>query len=353
MDSGPEVDKSYILSQPDCVIPFEDGLAERYVVVDVRASKEFLEGTYPGAINIPIFDDEERALVGTIYRYGGRDQAVDTGFQLVQSRLSELVEYFEKYRGQPLAVFCARGGMRSRSVVNLLIKFGFTAWQLEGGYRSYRHSVQLILEGFRPRLIVLHGHTGTGKTRILQRLRNMIDLEDLAQHQSSLFGGLNRKPRSQKSFDSCLCSMIPLFGEEPYFIEGESRKMGNIYLPAGLAEAMHSGHLVFISCALDKRVERIVEDYPIQDDETLGKVRTILQKLRPRLGGRVVEHLCRLLENGDLHELVRILLVDYYDKRYDNSFAGYQFDLEINSDDIDTAADRLTEYRNSLLKEKW
>ena len=348
MNSEPEVDKSYILSRPGLVIPFEEGLTGRYVVVDVRSAKDFLEGTYPGAVNIPIFDDEQRALVGTIYRHGGHDQAVETGFQLVQSRLSELVECFEKYRGEHLAVFCARGGMRSRSVVNLLNKLGFTAWQLEGGYKSYRHLVQQTLENFKPRLIVLHGHTGTGKTRILQRLENGIDLEDLAQHQSSLFGGLNRKPRNQKGFDSCLCSMIPFFGEEPYFIEGESRKMGNIYLPAGLAEAMHNGHLVFISCALEKRVERIVEDYPIRDEETRGKIRAILRKLRPRLGGKVVDHLCRLLEVGDLHELVRILLADYYDKRYDNCFADYRFDLEINSDDIDSAAARLTEYRRSL-----
>ena len=128
--------------------------------------------------------------------------------------------------------------------------------------------------------------------------------------------------------------------------------MGNIYLPAGLADAMHSGHLVFISCALEKRVERIVEDYPIRDDETRGKIRAILQKLRPRLGGKVVDRLGYLLEVGDLQELVRILLVDYYDKRYDNCFAAYRFDLEINSDDIDRAAARLAEYRSLLLEKE-
>lgn len=350
MENETGVKKSDILSPPGCVLSFEEGLAEKYVVVDVRSSKEFLEGSVPDAVNIPLFDDGERELVGTIYKHGGRDQAIDTGFHLAQAKLSELIAHFERFRGENMGIFCARGGMRSRSVVNLLTKSGFKAYQLEGGYKRYRQMVQRQLGTFRPSLIVLHGHTGTGKTRILQRLQNMIDLEDLAQHQSSLFGGLNRQPRSQKSFDSCLSSMIPFFGEEPYFIEGESRKMGNIYLPARLAEAMSNGHLVLVSCDLEKRIERIVEDYPIHDEETRSKVYSILQQLRPRLGGSRVERLCRLLEGGELAELVRVLLVDYYDKRYDNSLNTHRFDLQINSDNIDAATAELSEYRRSILQ---
>ncbi len=338
-----------LLDHSTRVLSFKEDLAKLAVIIDVRSEKEFVAGSVPGSVNIPIFDDEERKLVGTIYRHGGQDKAIDTGFDLVTARLQEFLENFAPWQGGEVGILCARGGMRSRSVTNLLNEHGFTAWQLAGGYKEYRKLVVARLESFQPRLIVLHGLTGTGKTRLLQHLDHAIDLEDLAQHQSSLFGGLNRQPRSQKNFDSQLFNLIDELVEPPWFIEGESRKMGNIYLPKGLAEAMDRGQLVYVTSSLENRIARIVADYPVENVETMEAVRTILHKLSRHLGSKTVQTLCELLEKGELHELVRILLVEYYDKRYNNNLETYSYSLQVNSDDIHAAAALLEDFREHCL----
>ena len=341
--------RSAILDQPARILPFSEVLAGGYRVIDVRAPKEFADGSLPGAVNIPIFDNDERCLVGTIYREGGRDFAIDTGFDLIEPRLVAFVEGFMPYRADKLAIFCARGGMRSRSVVNLLAQHGFMAVQLAGGYKQYRQELIALLEEYAPRCIVLHGLTGTGKTRLLDRLQPTIDLEDLAQHQSSLFGGLNRQPRSQKWFDAYFHQLIPTLGEEPYFIEGESRQLGNIYLPGGIARAMKGGKLVMVTASLATRVARIVEDYPIEDEATVRQVEGILKSLKRKVGSDLVMTMCDYLHQGRLAELVETLLVEYYDKRYSNCFDQYSFDMTISSEDLEEAAQTLAGYRDELI----
>lgn len=337
-----------ILGDASDRLSFEEAIASDYSIIDVRSPKEFAEGSLPAAINIPVFDNEERKLVGTVYRYGGRDQAVDTGFELVTSRLEQLLAKLEGYRQDKLAVFCARGGMRSRSVVNLLKLQGYSAVQIEGGYKAYRRMVLGTLESYNADCIVLHGLTGTGKTRILQHLDNVIDLEDLAQHQSSLFGALNRSPRTQKTFDSFLFAQIVRLAPGPVFVEGESRKMGGVFLPKGLADSMKRGHHVLVTASLATRVSRILEDYPVQDRQTVVKVERILNSLRRKLGSGLVESMIAHLHQGNLAELVRLLLTEYYDKRYSNSMSRNRFELELSSEDIEAAAERLIEYRDKL-----
>ncbi len=350
------MDEEYGMSQNDILgaspktLSFTEVLTSDCVSIDVRSPKEFLEGSLPGAINIPVFDNEERELVGTIYRFGGRDEAIDTGFDLVTSRLSTLLAELEPYRGERIAVFCARGGMRSRSVVNLLNLKGYDAIQVEGGYKAYRQLVLKELELYSAECIVLHGLTGTGKTRILQYLDNVIDLEDLAQHQSSLFGGLNRSPRTQKSFDSYLFAKIVTLDKGPVFVEGESRKMGGVFLPKGVADSMKRGHHVLVTASVETRVSRILEDYPVEDEQTVEKIEAILNSMRRKLGHGLVDRMIVLLSHGNLAELVRLLLVEYYDKRYGNSMARNMFELELSSEDIPLTAEKLLNYRNSLLR---
>jgi len=349
MKEHDRLSRSAILSQPSITLGFSEAITGSYRIIDVRSPKEYQDGSLPGAVNIPIFDNEERCLVGTLYRQSGRDFAIETGFDLVEPRIGTLLDGFHPYREENIAVFCARGGMRSRSVVNLLRQNNFAARQLEGGYKQYRKLVLDLLDRFSPRCIVLHGLTGTGKTRILQHLEPVIDLEDLAQHQSSLFGGINRQPRTQKWFDACLHQTICRLGPEPCFIEGESRQMGNIYLPAGLARAMKAGQLVRVSASMETRVARILEDYPIADDETVARVEKILKSLRRKVGAAVVEKLCDLLRQNRLAELVQILLVEYYDKRYLNNLQQYQYALTISSENIPEAAAALAAFRKRLV----
>jgi tRNA 2-selenouridine synthase len=341
-------DFSEVTSQPGQSLSFTSLGQGGWQVIDVRSEVEFAAGSVPGAVNIPLFDDDERGRIGTIYRYGGREEAVATGRALVDAKLAELLAAFVPYRHCPLAVYCARGGMRSRAVVNLLSLVGYQAGQLAGGYKEYRRLTLACLGQFRPRLIVIHGLTGTGKTRILQRLAAAIDLEELAGHRSSLFGALGRQPNSQQTFESGLAKVVASLGEEPYFIEGESRKIGRVFIPQPLAEAMRDGILVQIHCSLETRVARIIEDYPVVDPTMRNRVEVILRSLTQKLGSRRVEEMCRLLHRQELSELVRILLLEYYDRRYRRGMSAYSYTLELSSEDINEAVARLTALRQEV-----
>jgi tRNA 2-selenouridine synthase len=153
-------------------------ITEEFQVIDVRSASEFQGGTLPGGVNIPLFDEDERSVVGTIYKHGGRENAIRQGLDFMEGKVDHFLELFQPYRERPLAIVCARGGMRSRSVVNLLRQFGFAVFQFEGGYKRYRNGVMAVLDSFAPRLIVIHGFTGTGETRILQHLENSIRSEE-------------------------------------------------------------------------------------------------------------------------------------------------------------------------------
>jgi tRNA 2-selenouridine synthase len=321
---------------------------EDFRIIDVRSPGEFSKGTIPGAVNLPLFDDDERGIIGTLYRHAGHGEAVDRGFELVEKSLASLVRSFRPYRDKKIVIFCARGGMRSRSVVNLLERYGYTAYQLEGGYKKYRHDTLARLEKFSPKLIVLHGLTGCGKTRILQKLDNAIDLEGLAHHRSSLFGAIDRQPRTQRAFESHLVRTIDSLGKEPYFIEGESRKIGKVFIPQSLAMAMKNGIFVLIKCSLETRIRRIIADYPVEDEKTLEQIEIILNSLRQKMGNRAVDTLCSNLRQGRLEDLVRQLLTDYYDKRYGNCMSDYSYVLELSSENILQAAERLRGFRASL-----
>ncbi len=344
-----DLSRSVILGTSSRRIQLDEALPGGHQIIDVRSAGEFIAGTIPGAINVPLFDDDERSVIGTIYRHGGHEQAVEKGFDYVEKKLSALLGAFQPFISKSITVFCARGGMRSLSVVNLLVQSGYQAFQLEGGYKTYRHNVLSLLDNFQPKLIVIHGLTGSGKTRILQKLASAIDLEDLAEHRSSLFGGLDRTPSNQRTFESRLAQIIGSLGKEPYFIEGESRKIGRVFIPQPLATAMQEAVLVKVDCRLETRINRIIEDYPVADAAMQKRIENILKSLRQNMGQHQVEKMCLLLRNGDLHELVRILLVDYYDKRYSKSMRDYQYQLELSSENIDEAARTLTSFRRTLM----
>lgn len=341
-----DMSRSVILGRTIKCITYEEAIEKGFQVIDVRSAAEFATGSIPDAVNIPIFDDLERSVVGTIYKQGGKEQAVEKGFAFVDKKMNSLLLDFAPYKHGRLAVLCARAGMRSLSIVNLLNQSGYDAYQIEGGYKKYRHSIIDILEGFQPRLIVVHGLTGSGKTRIINQLENSIDLEGLAQHKSSLFGGLGGEPSNQRNFESTLVQTISRLGREPYFIEGESRKIGRVFIPKPLAFAMKEALLVNVHCSLDKRIERIVEDYPIEGSHKQAQVTEILLSLKQKMGKAKVEKMCSLFKDGNLTELVRILLVEYYDKRYERSMTKYSYDLELSSENISMAAAQLTDFRS-------
>jgi len=347
-----ELSRSKILKNSCTPISFEQAMTDGHVIVDVRSAAEYKMGTIPGAVNVPLFDEDERAVIGTIYKHGGQEKAIEQGFSYVGEKIGELLGAFEPYRKKVLSIFCARGGMRSRAIVNLLLQSGYEAHQIIGGYKNYRHGVLGFLDNYAPKLIVLHGLTGTGKTRIIQALDHSIDLEELARHRSSLFGGLDREPSCQRTFESQLVEIADSLGQEPYFVEGESRKIGRVFIPKPFAMAMKSAVLVNITCSLTTRIERIVEDYPVEGEKKRQEILKILLSLKQSMGAARVEEMCDLFNSNQLHDLVRILLVDYYDKRYERSMSEYTFDLEVSSESIADVAEQLTAFRASLI-EPW
>ncbi len=320
------------------------------VIIDVRSRAEFDSGSVVGAVSVPLFDENERSVIGTIYAHSGKKQAVDKGFALVEQKLAGLLQGFEPYKDKELAICCARGGMRSRSIVNLLNQSGYRAYQVEGGFKQYRKDTLAILDGFAPEVIVIHGLTGTGKTRILQHLDQAIDLEGLANHRSSLFGGIDRIPNNQRTFEAQLARVAQELTEPPFFIEGESRKIGRVFMPKPLALAMKKGVLVNVTCSMKTRVQRIIEDYPVEGEERQKEILKILKSLARNMGKARVEEMCTLFLDGNLEELVEILLREYYDKRYSRCMQDHKYELELSSESIEEAARKLTEFKRKLLK---
>lgn len=328
----------------------EKALAEDMLLLDVRTAEEFAKGSIPGARSFPLFDDLERAEIGTIYKQVGRDAAVVKGLEFFEPRLQQFLLSLSAIKSQQLVVYCARGGMRSASVVRLLEENGFRVSQMQGGYKYYRQFILQQLENPTPPLIVLHGQTGVGKTLILQKLPDHLDLEGLAQHRSSLFGAINKTPRTQKDFEALLVKKLSQLPEDRFlFVEGESRKVGQVFIPQSFANAMKSGILVLLKASLETRISRIVEEYNICDEQSIQQIDSILQSLKVALGKVKVEQLRLWLKQGEIENIVHMLLVDYYDPRYQHAMSGYDFELELSAEDLKQAAGELITFRNQMI----
>ena len=328
----------------------EKALAEDMLLLDVRTAEEFAKGSIPGARSFPLFDDLERAEIGAIYKQVGRDAAVVKGLEYFEPRLQQFLLSLSAIKSQQLVVYCARGGMRSASVVRLLEENGFRVSQMQGGYKYYRQFILQQLENPTPPLIVLHGQTGVGKTLILQKLPDHLDLEGLAQHRSSLFGAINKTPRTQKDFEALLVKKLSQLPEDLFlFVEGESRKVGQVFIPQSIANAMKSGILVLLKASLETRISRIVEEYNICDEQSIQQIDSILQSLKVALGKVKVEQLRLWLKQGEIENIVHMLLVDYYDPRYQHAMSGYDFELELSAEDLKQAAGELITFRNQMI----
>ena len=320
-------------------------------LLDVRTSEEFEKGSIPGARSFPLFDDLERAEIGTIYKQAGQGAAVVKGLEFFEPKLQQFLLSLSSIKSRQLVVYYARGGMRSASVVRLLRKNGFRVFQMQGGYKYYRQFVLRKLEKPSPPLIVLHGKTGVGKTLLLQNLPDHLDLEGLAQHRSSLFGAIHKTPRTQKDFEALLVQKLSeLPKNRLLFVEGESRKIGQVFIPQTFANAMKRGKLVLLSAALETRISRIVEEYNICDEQSFQQIDSILQSLKVALGKVKVERLRSWLKQSEIENIVHMLLVDYYDPRYQHAMKGYDYTLELSAEDLNQAAVELIIFRNQIIE---
>ncbi|HTL80721.1 MAG TPA: tRNA 2-selenouridine(34) synthase MnmH [Bacteroidia bacterium] len=287
-------------------------------VIDVRSPAEFSHGHIPGAVNIPLFTNEERAEIGTIYKQKGNQKAVIRGIEIIGPKLEGFISDAKKVSDKELLVHCWRGGMRSGSMAWLFESAGIKCETLVGGYKSFRRDVLRSFE--QPlNLFVVGGETGSGKTEILRELKNLgeqiVDLEALAHHKGSSYGAIGELPQpTTESFENLLWKeFAQLDRSRRIWIEDESRSIGKVFIPAALWKKKISSPIRRIKVPFEIRVQRLVKDYGNFPKELLHEATARIQK---RLGGEATKLALDALERGDLAETVRITL-RYYDKAYD------------------------------------
>lgn len=296
--------------------------SKKLPVIDVRSPAEYAEGHIPGAVNIPLFDNEERKKVGTTYKQVGQKEAFLLGLELVGPKMRSFVEKAQQIalEGETL-VHCWRGGMRSESFAWLLNTAGIKAYTLEGGYKAYRKHALAAFQQF-PNLIVLTGETGSGKTNILHALAELgeqvIDLEAIARHRGSAFGGigLGNQPTTEQFHNNLYQYWCTLDTTKPVWIEDESFCIGQVKLPHELWDQMVKAPVVKVTLPKNIRIKRLVEEYGKYDRNTL---RSAILKIQKRLGGLHTQQAIEALENDRLEEVADILLY-YYDKSYQRCF---------------------------------
>ncbi|CAG9245114.1 Selenophosphate-dependent tRNA 2-selenouridine synthase [Paraburkholderia unamae] len=296
-------------------------------IIDVRTPLEFAEDHVPGAINAPVLSNEERVIVGTMYKESPFD-ATRVGAALAARNIAKHLDtiFADRPRNWRPLIYCWRGGKRSGSMTAMFNMIGWRARQLEGGYKAYRHTVVEAL-GSLPaafRYLVLAGPTGSGKTRLLKALgaagAQILDLEGLAAHRGSLLGALpTRAQPAQKSFDTALVQTLRAFDPaQPVFVEAESRRIGAITLPVALVEQIHDAPCIVVEVAREERVALLLEEYGhlLADHEYF---REQLVKLTPLHGRERIQNWCRLLDEGGRAELSEALIAEHYDPAYTRS----------------------------------
>lgn len=293
-------------------------LACKIPILDVRSPAEFRKGHIPGAISLPLFNDQERAVVGTAYAKKGRDAAIREGLKIAGPKLVSFVETAGAVaKNKEILVHCWRGGMRSEAMAWLLQFSGLTTHVLQGGYKTYRHFIQ---ESFAagPPVVVLGGMTGSGKTELLQYLSSqgeqVIDLEGLANHKGSAFGSLGQPDQpTQEQFENDLAAeWMGLDPSKPVWLEDESRNIGKLILPESLFLKMTRARVICIEMDFNNRVDRLVREYGSFDPNALS---SIIIKIQKRIGGDTAGTAMKAIESNDIRGAVEIIL-RYYDKTY-------------------------------------
>lgn len=295
--------------------------------IDVRSPGEFAEGSVPGAVNVPLFDNEERAQIGTIYKQQSVDAAKDRGLEIVSRKLPAFIRELQELPGRK-AFFCWRGGMRSKTASTLLSILGGRIYRIQGGFRAYRSWVVETLEAYELKqpLIVLNGLTGTGKTNILRSLREkgypVLDLEGLAAHRGSIFGGVGLEPRNQRTFDALLVHELIRLRRSPYILmEGESRRVGKAVLPEFLVEAKERAPQLYLELPIEARVTNIVADY--EPERFKAQCVEAFERIERKIHTPAAKDIRDALARDDFRTAVRGLLDYYYDPRYEHTISEY------------------------------
>ena len=293
-------------------------------ILDVRAPAEYAQGHVPGALSLPLFTDEERARIGTTYKQVNPEKAVLLGLDYFGPNMRRMVEKAQKLApARRVRLHCWRGGMRSGAVQWLLTLAGFEVTMLDKGYKDYRQWV--LAEIARPhQLRVLGGATGSGKTTVLHALaaqgQPVLDLEGLASHQGSSFGGLGQPPQpTQEQFENDLAAALAALPQgPPIWVEDESRMIGRMAVPNAFFDQLRAAPLVVLDVPRAARVDYLTADYGRHD---AGELAAAVLRLRKRLGGLLTKDILAAIAEDDMRRMVELVL-GYYDKTYSHGLEG-------------------------------
>lgn len=294
-------------------------------ILDVRSPDEFAEDHVPGSVSVPVLDNDQRALIGTLYKQVSPFEAKKRGAALVSRNIAEHIEqhFLDKPKHWKPLVYCWRGGNRSGSMVTIFRAIGWQAVQLDGGYKAYR---RLVLEALAQlptqfQFHVIGGATGSGKSALLHALAaqgaQVLDLEGLARHRGSVLGRHAHTPQpAQKGFDSQLVHQLRQFDpSRPVFMEAESKKIGQIALPDALMQAMTRAQVWEIHAPMDARVSHLMQDYAeyLQHPD---RFKQQLSYLTPLFGHERINQWFARIDAGAFAELTETLLREHYDHLY-------------------------------------
>ncbi len=323
-------------------------------IIDIRSPKEYEKGHWPDSKNIPLFSDEERKLIGITYKKVGQQEAFIKGIEFVRPKLQsikeELSEVFSKEKSEnsfnnnlKLRIYCWRGGMRSKSVVWLANQLGINSVQLQGGYKSYR---SWVLNQFKKEwpLHLIGGRTGTGKTKLLLSLSEKdiftIDLEGLANHRGSSFGGLGYPPQpSTEQYENLLAELLDKStktSSKAIWVEDEGPNLGKCRIPKGITDQMKSSPVLEI---IKTQEERVIELVYVYGSYSADELKEATLRIKKRLGPQRTQKALEAIMKNDLGEACRIML-DYYDRCYDYQLSKIEKiqSIDLSGLDIETSA---------------
>ncbi len=350
------------LEKAECkIISIGKALGQKNTLfIDVRTPKEYEEAHIRDAINIPLMSDYQRHIIGAIYKQKSSEAAIEKGWDFFEPVVNEFIERFKDIKDKNIIIYCWRGGMRSRIVVNLLKLFRISAVQLEGGFKSYMNDIvwkgiERFEKSYDPKFIVLFGNTGTRKTEILHKLIKkdlpVIDLEGLAQHRASVYGAVNLKPRSQKMFSILLYHELERLRDKKYIIiEGESNKIGNVFLPKFISRKIENDIKVNVKAGIKARVAATRKEY-FSNKESIEQLHEVTGSLAGRIGKKNVEMLRGWLDAKEYDKFIEYLLIEYYDRNYIHNKRSYDYDIKVNSDDIEEAIKQISEFYDKITQE--
>jgi len=308
-------------------------------IFDVRSPLEFASSHIPNSENLLVLTNEERAEVGTIYKQVSPFDAKMLGARLICKNMAAHLEHFYP-RISPkdkIAIYCARGGMRSGAAATILGSIGYRVVRIRDGYKGYRSRVAAYLEEFpHKNFFVLHGPTGSGKSLVIDKLSWSIDLEGMAGHMGSSFGSIMGGQPSSKMFQNRLFEAISGFGEsDAILIEGESKKIGSVMLPSLLYQRMSEGFGILIEMPLEFRVAHIAKQYGGIDRQFFD---TAMEKIKPYMKGSSWSGAKEAFYAGNKELTAEILLLEYYDKVYKKP---KKIDLVLRPKSIEEAAEEI------------